>query len=73
MVNNGSIEEKRRRQMKYWMWHQLQELLKAKIEAQQKKKGGVLFEKSNEVEEQVLSGALSPRAAAKHLLAVLSI
>jgi len=60
---NGGLEEKRRRQGKYWMWKQVQEIIKLKTERDEE-----LRVKAKTLDKALMEGKVTPRLAATQLM-----
>ena len=60
---NGGLEEKRRRQGKYWMWKQVQEIIRIKTESDDE-----LREKADSLDRALIQGKVTPRLAATQLM-----
>lgn len=63
MVETGELQEKRKRQSRYWMWKNLQNLI-----LQQTKNDAVLRKTAEAMERALDAGAITPRVAAARLL-----
>jgi LAO/AO transport system kinase len=63
MVEMGELQEKRKRQSRYWMWKNLQNLI-----SQQTKNDAVLRKTAEAMERALDGGAITPRVAAARLL-----
>jgi LAO/AO transport system kinase len=67
MIDTGNLEEKRRKQSRYWMWKNLQNLVQEKA-----RKSSSLNRFSRDLEEKLNSGRMTPRVAAARLLDCIS-
>ena len=63
MTESGELEEKRRKQARYWMWKNLKDLIIAKSHSDP-----ILRPKADAMVEALDSGAITPRVAAKEVL-----
>jgi len=63
MTTNGELQKRRQQQSRYWMHKNLRELIVAKA-----KSDPALREKSERLENDLMNGRITPRAAAKELV-----
>jgi len=63
LETNGLFEERRQVQSKYWMWKQFTRMMQVRMQDDP-----VLATRAQRLEDQMLSGLLTPRVAAQELL-----